>query len=51
VSLATIKRLESQAGPFGEHDSTVFALRKAFEDAGVEFLDCNGGGLGVPFKR
>jgi transcriptional regulator with XRE-family HTH domain len=51
VSLATIKRLESQAGPLGAHDSTVFALRKAFEDAGIEFLDRNGGGLGVRFKK
>jgi hypothetical protein len=33
------------------HLSTVVALRKALEAAGVEFIDENGGGPGVRLRK
>jgi hypothetical protein len=45
VSLPTIKRLEGAPGILAAHSSTVTALRRAFESAGIEFT--NGGGPGV----
>jgi predicted transcriptional regulator len=51
VSLPTIKRLESQPGLMGARPSTVAALRKALEKAGVEFIDENGGGPGVRLRK
>jgi transcriptional regulator with XRE-family HTH domain len=51
VSLATIKRLESKPGLMAAHESTVTALQKALETAGVEFIDENGGGPGVRLRR
>ena len=51
VSLPTIKRLESKPGPLAAHGSTLAALRKALESAGVEFIDENGGGQGVRLRK
>jgi predicted transcriptional regulator len=51
VSLPTIKRLESKPGIMAAHMSTVVALRKAIETAGVEFIDENGGGPGVRLRK
>jgi hypothetical protein len=51
VSLPTIKRLESKPGIMIAHTSTLMALKKAFEVAGVEFIDENGGGPGVRLKK
>jgi transcriptional regulator with XRE-family HTH domain len=51
VSLATIKRLESKPGLMAAHESTVMALQKALESAGIEFIDENGGGPGVRFRK
>jgi predicted transcriptional regulator len=51
VSLPTIKRLEAQPGVMAAHMSTITALRKALETAGVEFIDENGGGPGVRLRR
>jgi predicted transcriptional regulator len=48
VSLPTIKRLEAVPGILAAHSSTVTALRRALESAGIEFT--NGGGLGVRLK-
>jgi transcriptional regulator with XRE-family HTH domain len=50
VSLPTIKRLESKPGVVAAHTSTVTALRKSLEAAGVEFIDENGGGPGVRLR-
>jgi predicted transcriptional regulator len=47
VSLPTIKRLETQPGMMTAHMSTLVALKKALEGAGIEFIDENGGGPGV----
>jgi hypothetical protein len=51
VSLPTIKRLESKPGIMAAHPATVLALRGAFETAGIEFIDENGGGPGVRLKK
>jgi transcriptional regulator with XRE-family HTH domain len=51
VSLPTIKRLESKPGNMIAHTSTLVAMKKAFEVAGVEFIDENGGGAGVRLKK
>jgi transcriptional regulator with XRE-family HTH domain len=48
VSLPTIKRLESTPGVLAAHSSTVTALRRAFESAGIEFT--NDSGLGVRLR-
>jgi transcriptional regulator with XRE-family HTH domain len=51
VSLPTVKRLESKPGVMAAHVSTVTALRRALEAAGVEFIDENGGGPGVRLRK
>jgi predicted transcriptional regulator len=48
VSLPTIKRLEVAPGVLAAHSSTVAALRRAFESAGIEFT--NGSGPGVRLR-
>ena len=45
VSLPTIKRLEVAPGLLAAHSSTVTALRRALESAGIEFTNGNGPGL------
>jgi hypothetical protein len=49
VSLPTIKRLESKPGPLGAYSSTVAAIGRAFEAAGVEFT--NGDQPGVRLAK
>ena len=51
VSLPTVKRLEAKPGPLLAHASTLVALARAFEVAGVEFIDENGGGPGVRLRN
>ena len=51
VSIAADYRLESKPGTMAAHRSTVAALRKALEAAGIEFIDENGGGAGVRLKK
>ena len=51
VSLPTVKRLKSKPGVMAAHASTVMALRKALEAAGIEFIDENGGGPGVRLRK
>jgi transcriptional regulator with XRE-family HTH domain len=51
VSLPTIKRLESKPGDLMAHASTVVALTRALEAAGIEFIDENGGGPGVRLRK
>jgi len=48
VPLPTIKRVEVAPGILAAHSSTVTALRRAFESAGVEFT--NGSGPGVRLR-
>ena len=49
VSLPTIKRLEAKPGVLVAHNSTVLALRAAFEAAGIEFT--NGDQPGVRLRK
>ena len=51
VSLPTIKRLESKPGIMAAHPPTILALKSAFESAGIEFIDENGGGPGVRLRK
>jgi predicted transcriptional regulator len=51
VSLATVKRLESQDGEIGGRPATVAALVSALEAAGVVFLPANGNGPGVALRK
>jgi len=50
VSLPTIKRLEAGDGPLGGRQDTGQKLVAALEAAGIEFLEGNGGGIGVRLR-
>jgi transcriptional regulator with XRE-family HTH domain len=50
LSLPTVKRLEAGFGP-RVSDEARKKLKRAIEAAGIEFLDENGGGLGVRFRK
>jgi predicted transcriptional regulator len=49
LSLPTVKRLEAGFGPRVSDDARK-KLQRAIEAAGIEFIDENGGGLGVRFR-
>jgi transcriptional regulator with XRE-family HTH domain len=49
LSLPTVKRLEGGFGP-RVSDEACAKLQRAIEAAGIEFIDENGGGLGVRFR-
>jgi transcriptional regulator with XRE-family HTH domain len=51
ISLPTIKRLEAKPGMLGAHNSTVEALRNAFEAAGIEFTNGDQPGVRLRKKR
>ena len=51
ISLPTIKRLESKPGALEAHTSTVVALTRALENAGIQLIDENGGGPGVRLRK
>lgn len=44
----TISNFET--GRYGGSESAILAIRQALEEAGVEFIDENGGGVGVRLK-
>jgi DNA-binding XRE family transcriptional regulator len=48
VSQQTVSRLEKDEQL---RESTLRRIQKALEDAGIEFIPENGGGLGIRFKR
>jgi len=50
VSIPTIKRLEAHDGPLGGRSDTASKIRSALE-AGVEFINENGGGAGVRLRK
>jgi transcriptional regulator with XRE-family HTH domain len=50
LSLPTVKRLEGGFGP-RVSDEVRVRLREAIEAAGIEFIDENGGGAGVRFRK
>jgi transcriptional regulator with XRE-family HTH domain len=49
VGVVTVHQLE--AGTSEPRRATLQAIRRAFETAGVEFIDENGGGPGVRLKK
>lgn len=51
VSIATIKRLEKMDGVVSANRVTIEAIVRAFEEAGIEFIDENGGGPGVRLRK
>jgi predicted transcriptional regulator len=51
VSEPTIARLEAIEGAVGGRQGTAEKIRAALEKAGVEFIDENGGGLGVRLRK
>ena len=51
VGVATIRRVEVMDGDIPVTQANEAALRKALETAGVEFIDENGGGAGVRFRK
>lgn len=51
VGLSTIRRIEKPGGDEAAIPATLSAIRRALEDAGVEFIDANGSGPGVRLKK
>jgi hypothetical protein len=51
VGVATIRRVEVIDGEISATLANEAALRGALEAAGVEFIDENGGGLGVRLRK
>jgi transcriptional regulator with XRE-family HTH domain len=49
VGIVTVRHLE--AGVSDTRRATLEVIRRALEAAGVEFIDQDGGGLGVRFRR
>ena len=47
LSVQTVKRMESSQGPVRGNARTIYAVQRALESAGVQFIDQNGGGPGV----
>ena len=50
ISLSSIKRLEGQPGPLNANKPKIESLKRALEEAGIEFIPENGGGVGLPLK-
>jgi len=51
VGLTTIRRAELAEGKTSMTAANDSSLRRALEDAGIEFIDENGGGPGVRLKK
>lgn len=51
LPLSTVERLEATPGPLAAEPSAIEAVRAAFDAAGLEFIEENGGGAGVRLKR
>ena len=51
LGLATIRRAESAEGETSMTAANNLAVRRAFEAAGIEFIDENGGGPGVRLRK
>jgi len=51
VGVATIRRAELVDGQTSMTAANDLAIRRALEDAGVEFIDENGGGPGVRLRK
>lgn len=51
VGLATVRRAEASEGVPNITAANLNAIRRALEDAGVEFIAENGGGAGVRLRK
>jgi predicted transcriptional regulator len=51
ISEPTIARLESAEGELGGREATGAKIKKAIVNAGIEFIDENGGGPGVRLRK
>ena len=51
LAIGTIRRMESSDGYVRGIAENVWKVQRALEDAGIEFIDENGGGPGVRLKR
>lgn len=51
VGFSTLMRLETDSGVPNSHVKTLEALKKAFEDAGIEFIGTPEQGAGVRWKN
>lgn len=51
VGLATVRRAEASEGVPKITAANLNAIRRALEDAGVEFIPENGGGAGVRLRK
>jgi transcriptional regulator with XRE-family HTH domain len=51
LSVATVRRAELMADVTAMTVSNDLAVRRALEEAGVEFIDENGGGPGVRLRK
>lgn len=51
VSIPTVKRLEAAEGVLGGRPDTSTKLQEALEDAGIQFIEENGGGSGVRLRK
>jgi transcriptional regulator with XRE-family HTH domain len=51
LSVATVRRAELKEIETALTMANDLAIRRAFEEAGLEFIDENGGGAGVRFRR
>src|SRR5688572_31467021 len=50
LSLPTVKRVEGESG-LRVSDEARLKLKRALEVGGIEFIEENGGGLGVRFRK
>jgi hypothetical protein len=51
VGVATIRRAEVVDGEIPVTNANEAAIRRALETAGIDFIDDNGGGEGVRFRK
>ena len=51
IGVATVSRAEVEDGSTSLTSANLTAIRRACETAGIEFIDENGGGVGVRFKK
>ncbi len=43
--------VDFERGARAPHERTLIDIKRALEDAGIEFIDENGGGVGVRFRE
>ncbi len=51
LSLPTVQRMEAATGVPSAMVRSIMAIKETLEAAGIEFIDANGGGVGVRFKE